>query len=63
MTQQLKTRVKKEAGKCTSHSHADARLVELIKYLARHAAERDYNEHHSTKATQKDSLKATGEDS
>lgn len=63
MTQQQKARGKKGVGKCASHSHADARLVELIKYLARHAAERDYNEHHSTKATQKDSLEDTGEDS
>jgi hypothetical protein len=59
MTQQLKTQKKKRV----SHSQADPRLVELIKYLARHAAERDYNEIQSFTAMQKDSHEDAGEDS
>lgn len=63
MTQRLKTREKVTVGKGSTNSHADPRLVELIKYLARHAAERDYNESQSFSAIQQESHVSTGEES
>ncbi len=63
MTQQLKTRKKVTTGKRSSRVHADPRLVELIKYLARHAAERDYEHIQSVSAKQKDSPGNAGKDS
>ena len=51
------------AGKRSKNSHADPRLVELIKYLARHAAERDYEHIQSVSAKQKDFHGNAGKDS
>jgi len=50
-------------GKRPANSHADPRLVELIKYLARHAAERDYKRIQPDSNKQKDSHECAGKDS
>lgn len=64
MTQRQKAQENKvTAGKRSTNSHADPRLVELIKYLARYAAERDYEQIQSVSAKQKDSHGDAGEDS
>ena len=59
MAQKLKTRNKKLAGDC----QADQRVIELVKYLARCAAKRNYEDIQSKSAFDGGSHGDTGEDS
>ena len=63
MTQQIKAQKGKMASTRSANSHADQRVIELVKYLARCAAKRDYDDIQSKSAFDGDSHGDTGEDS